>query len=166
MANAADLITVYRSADMNAGTDASAVHRALLNEGLGAVLLNDQTSGVVVGTWEVRVPSQEAARAEEIVGTMNQDEPAQLDASHEMDLVTIWELQGTTAELEAIGIMSILEASNIPVVVTGSSTLPNLSFRIQVPASDVDRATAVVKEAQAAGPAAAVEAERESEQIS
>ena len=85
------------------------------------------------------------------------------DPSPELDVVTIMELQGATGEVEALGLKSILDANDIPSVLVGTSTLPNLSFQIQVPASEVDRARAAIAEAQAAGPAAAVEAERESE---
>lgn len=87
----------------------------------------------------------------------------EVDPSPELDIVTIMELQGATGEVEAMGIKSILDASDIPNVMVGTSTLPNLSFFIQVPASEVERARATIAEAQAAGPAAAVEAERESE---
>jgi|SRR4051794_39362834 len=87
----------------------------------------------------------------------------QVDPSPELDVVTIMELQGATGEVEAMGIKSILDASDIPNVMVGTSTLPNLSFLIQVPGTDVERARATIAEAQAAGPAAAVEAERESE---
>src|SRR6478672_9947514 len=88
---------------------------------------------------------------------------AEVDPSPELDAVTIMELQGVTGEVEALALKSILDANNIPSVLVGTSTLPNLSFQIQVPATEVDRARAAIAEAQAAGPAAAVEAERESE---
>jgi hypothetical protein len=45
----------------------------------------------------------------------------------------------------------------------GSSTLPNLSFFVNVAQTDLERAQQAISEAIAAGPAAAVEAERESE---
>ncbi len=86
-----------------------------------------------------------------------------VDPSPELDVVTIMELQGATGEIEAMAVKGILDASNIPSVLVGTSTLPNLSFQIQVPGSEVDRARAAIAEAQAAGPAAAVEAEKESE---
>jgi len=87
----------------------------------------------------------------------------EVDPSPELDAVTIMELQGVSGEVEALALKSILDANNVPSVLVGTSTLPNLSFQIQVPASEVDRARAAIAEAQAAGPAAAVEAERESE---
>src|SRR3954451_4363569 len=87
----------------------------------------------------------------------------EVDPSPELDVVTIMELQGVSGEVEALSLKSILDASNIPSVLVGTSTLPNLSFQIQVPATEVDRARAAIAEAQAAGPAAAVEAEREGE---
>jgi hypothetical protein len=48
-------------------------------------------------------------------------------------------------------------------VVVGTSTLPNLGFEIQVAAADEQRARQAIEEARAAGPAAAAEAERETE---
>jgi len=88
---------------------------------------------------------------------------SEVDPSPELDAVTIMELQGVTGEVEALSVKSILDSNNIPSVMVGTSTLPNLSFMIQVPAAEVDRARAAIAEAQAAGPAAAVEAEREGE---
>jgi hypothetical protein len=46
-------------------------------------------------------------------------------------------------------------------VLVGSSTLPNLSFSVQVSKDDVERAQAALAEARAAGPAAAAEAAQE-----
>jgi hypothetical protein len=42
--------------------------------------------------------------------------------------------------------------------------MPNLSFFVQVAKADLEAARAAIAEAEAAGPAAAVEAERESEE--
>lgn len=161
-----DLITVYRSADMNARDDASAVREKLAAQGVHAEIAGDMVPGVVDGAWEVRVPADEAALAESIVATMNQDDPgsAGVDPSHELDTVPLIETQGTTGEMEAMAIQSILDANGIPAVLVGSSSLPSLSFVVSVAKADVERAQAALAEARAAGPAAAVEAEQQSEQ--
>jgi len=98
-----------------------------------------------------------------LVAQVDQDDPGRVDPSHELDMVTIAEVQGLTGEMEAMGIQSILDANGISAVLVGSSTLPNLSFAVQVPQADLERAQAALAEAQAAGPAAAAEGARESE---
>jgi len=158
-----DLVIVYRSADMNAEQDAAAIRNLLVKNGLDAQLFDDSAPGVIEGTWEVRVPRAEQSQAEALVLQVDQDDPGKVDPSHELDMVTIAELQGTTAEMEAIAIQSILDANGISAVLVGSSTLPTFSFAVQVPKDDVDRARAAIAEAQAAGPAAAAEAAEESE---
>jgi hypothetical protein len=158
-----DLVTVYRSADATAERDATAVYDMLAQGGIEAALCNDSVRGVVSGSWEVRVPVDDAARSEEMMAANGETGMGKLDPSPEFDAVTIMELQGATGEIEAMGIKSILDANEIPNVLVGASTLPNLSFLIQVPAAELERAQTAIREAQAAGPAAAVEAERASE---
>ena len=158
-----DFITVYRSADMNARQDATAVRDKLASQGVNAQLAGDMAPGVVDGTWEVRVPAAEASLAESIVGSMNQDDPGLVNPSRELDTVPLIHTQGATGEMEAMAIQSILDANGIPAVLVGASTLPNLSFQVRVAKADVERAQATLAEARAAGPAAALEAEQESE---
>lgn len=163
--NPADLVTVYRSADMNAETDATSVWKKLTANDVEAQLCDDTTPGVVMGSWEVRVPTGQAAEAEELVATMNQDDPGEVDTSRELDMVTLAEVQGATGELEALAMQSILDANGIRAVVVGASTLPNLSFQVRVAKTDFERARGAIAEAQAAGPAAAIEAEQEGERL-
>ena len=160
---ATDLVTVYRSADMNAEQDATAVRNLLIKNGVNAVLADHKTRGVVEGTWEVRVPESEVPQAEALVAQVDQDDPGGVDPSHDLDMVTIAELQGATGEMEAMAIQSILDANGISAVLVGASTLPNLSFAVKVAKDDVERAQAALAEARAAGPAAAAEAAQESE---
>jgi hypothetical protein len=164
MAANTETVTVYRSADSNAEQDATAVYNLLVKSGLNPELVDSDTPGVLVGSWEVRVPPDQSAAAESLVRTLNQDDPAQADPSHDLDMVTLRETQGATGELEAMSIRSILEANGIPCLLVGASTLPNLAFTIEVSNADLARAETVLAEAQAAGPAAAAEAERESEE--
>ena len=109
----------------------------------------------------MQVPEEQAEQAQSLVA-----EAAKIgttDTSSDLDMLVLRRTMGATGEMEALGIKSILDANGIPNVVVGNSTLPNLSFFVRVPRAEMERAEAVIAEAQAAGPAAAVEAERESE---
>jgi hypothetical protein len=163
MSMATDLVTVYRSADMNAEQDATAVRNVLIKNGIDAQLADDNARGVVEGTWEVRVPQSQAPQAEALIDQLDQDDPGGVDPSHDLDMVTLGEFQGATGEMEAMSIQSILDANGISAVLVGASTLPNLSFSVKVAKDDIDRAQAALAEARAAGPAAAAEAAQESE---
>jgi hypothetical protein len=158
-----ELVTVYRSADMNAEQDARGICNSLLASGIDARTFDSSAPGVLTGTWEVRVPAEQAGAAESLVSRMDQADPGRADPSRDLDMVTLRHLEGATGELEALAIRGILEANGIPCVVVGNSTLPNLAFLVNVAKIDAPRAEAALAEAQAAGPAAAVEAERESE---
>ena len=85
------------------------------------------------------------------------------DPSHELDLVTVYEGSGTTAEMEAIGIQAVLKAAGIRVVLGGETTFPNLPWSVHVPKADAGRALEVISEAKKSGPRAAAEAEAEHE---
>ena len=85
------------------------------------------------------------------------------DPSHALDLVTVYEGSGTTAEMEAIGIQAVLEAEGIRVVMGGETSFPNLPWSIGVSKADAPRALQVIEDAKKAGPRAAVEAEAEQE---
>ncbi len=61
-------------------------------------------------------------------------------------------------EMESINLKTLLEANGIPVVMSGASQMPNLPYELLVPVEQLERALAVIREAQAAGPAAAEEA--------
>src|SRR5687768_14090387 len=113
MSMATDLVTVYRSADMNAEQDATAVRNVLIRNEIDAQLADDNTPGVVEGTWEVRVPQSQMPQAEALIDQLDQDDPGGVDPSHNLDMVTIAELQGATGEMEAMGIQSILDANGI-----------------------------------------------------
>ena len=97
---------------------------------------------------------------------MEQEEPQSesLDTSHDRDAVTLFRSSNHDAELEAMEIHNLLEANGIPSVLVGASTIPSLAFEVQVPKADLEEARRVLAEAQAAGPAAAVEAEAASEE--
>jgi len=163
MAGEASLTTVYRSADANAETDATAIKNLLIKEGLNPVLVDDTVPGVLSGTWEVRVPTEESSIAEDVVSQVDQDEPGTPDPSAEFDMVPLTDSEGMLSEMEAISIKSILDASGITAVIIGTSQLPNLGFEVQVAEADLARARQIIAEAQAAGPAGAAEAESATE---
>ena len=70
---------------------------------------------------------------------------------------------GAMAEMETTAIQGILEANDIPFTVSGNSSLPVTEFGISVPVAYLEQAKRVLADAQAAGPAAAEQAEREGE---
>jgi hypothetical protein len=65
--------------------------------------------------------------------------------------------------MEAMGIKNVLESSGIAAVLVGDSVLPNFAFEVRVARDQVDRARVLIADAEARGPAAAIEAELESE---
>lgn len=85
------------------------------------------------------------------------------DASHELDLVPVFSSSNHDGEMEAVTIKGILEASDIPAILVGPSSIPSLEFQVQVPESRLDEARAILAEARSAGPKAAMEAELEFE---
>jgi hypothetical protein len=163
MSDQVDLVTVYRSGDSDSEDDADAVSRYLAANGLDAIVFDDDQAGVVKGSAEVRVPAHQVERAEALLPNFDPDAPLVADPSRDLDLTTIFSGMGTTAEMEAMAIKSVLEANGITCILVGDSALPNLEFQVQVPRLDEERAREILREATAAGPAAAAEAQRESE---
>ncbi len=95
---------------------------------------------------------------------MAQDPQPELDESSDFDMVTLFSSSNHDAEMEATSIHSMLQASGIPTVVVGPSVIPSLAFQVQVPRTYADEAERLLEEARAAGPEAAAEAERASEE--
>jgi hypothetical protein len=86
------------------------------------------------------------------------------DASHEMDMVTLFSSSSHDAEMEAMQIHGVMEANGISSIVVGTSTLPVLEFEVQVPRENLEEAQRILAEAQAAGPEGAAEAEAAGEE--
>lgn len=150
--------------DSNAEEDCETIVDMLTEQGLKAVMVDDTSPGVPEGTFEVRVPSADAARAEQLIAENPlADEVEEVDDSDNLDLETIYHAQGTLAEVESLGIRNLLESNGIAAVQVGNSVLPVMSFEVRVARDQVDRARDLIAEAQNAGPAAAEEAELESE---
>ena len=152
---------MFRSADHSAEEDAEDICDLLVESGLSPVVLRDDAIGVPSGTCEVRVPAEQATKADELITASAESEPEPGDPSHDLDVETIFDAVGTTAEMEAIGIRGVLEANGIPSVMVGPSVYPNLRFLVRVTKKDAARARQTLADARAAGPAAAEEAHRE-----
>jgi hypothetical protein len=156
MPDKAEFITVFRSADSTAEEDATNAREWLAQEGIDAILLGDDTPGVVEGTWEVRVAPSDQARAEAVLAApppQQEDEAEVSDEglSEDLDFVSIFSAQGVEAEMEAISIQSVLEANGIPCTVIGSSQIPSLPFEVRVPKSRVQEARSLLDEVRQAG---------------
>jgi len=77
------------------------------------------------------------------------------DPTHHLDAELIYEGQGPNAELEALGIRNVLEANGVNVFGSEVSPIPSLPVELRVPKDQVERAKAVLAEAEASGPEAA-----------
>jgi hypothetical protein len=156
-----DLVTVYRSMDADAKEDADCIQELLTDEGIQAVVLDDSAPGVPEGVFEVRVPSADAARAEELIAENPPSEEAEeVDDSPALDQETI---ASAASEMEAMSIKNLLESNGIAAVLVGDSVLPNFPFEVRVAHDQADRARLLIADAEKTGPAGAEEAERASE---
>lgn len=166
MTPGSEYVTVYRSADTDAEADANTARDRLVAAGLDAIVVGDDMPGVVVGTYEVRVPGTQAVQAEEILGPVPpeaDDEHTPIDPSHDLDLVAVFGSQAVDAELEAQAIRGILEANEIPAFIVGSAQIPVVPLEVRVPRSRLEEAREAIAHARESGPSAAEEEERESE---
>jgi hypothetical protein len=151
-------ITVFRSGDPSAQADATAAREYLTQAGIQAILLGDDAAGVIEGTWEVRVPPSDRARAEAIlearpVAELEEDETQvpQEGLSHDLDFVSFYGSRANDAEMEAVMIQSILESNGIPCVLIGSAQYPPLGYEVRVPKSRLEEAVALVEAARQSG---------------
>ncbi len=151
--------------DADAKEDAECIVEFLTDAGIRATLLSDAAPGVPEGVFVVRVPEEDAARAEELIAeNLLPDEGEELDDSPELNLETIYHAEASaTGELEAMGIKNLLDSNGIAAVLVGDSVLPNFPFEVRVAHDQVDRARMLIADARQTGPAAAEEAERASE---
>ena len=85
-----------------------------------------------------------------------------LDVSHDLDMVPVFSSTTVDSEVEGDLICGVLANTGIPAVLS-RSTFPNLGVSVRVPRGSLEEAQRLIAEAQAAGPDAAVEAERASE---
>jgi hypothetical protein len=163
MADDGELVTVFRSADSDAEEQAAAARDLLLQSGFSAEAFDDSTPGVPAGACEVRVPPEQQADAERLIDSQANSPGEPPDLSPDLDMVPVFTSDAAEAELLAMGIRSILDAHEIPSVVVSGAMFPSLPFEVRVPKNRLEEARQALGEAQEAGPAAAEEAERESE---
>lgn len=158
------VLTVFRSAETSAEQECSDIRALLEENGIPASMVGDDVQGVVDGSCEIRVAAKDADRASELIAALP-TETQEADPSHDLDLVSIYRSEATPiAEMEAMGLNAILNSNDIPSLVMGGSMMPNLPVEVRVASEDEAHARAVIAEAEAGGPAAADEAELESEQ--
>jgi hypothetical protein len=85
------------------------------------------------------------------------------EESHDLDLVTVFQSTGTTSDMEAMQVQSLLEASGIAAVVVSTEMLPNLPEEVRVAKEHETEAKRVIADALQAGAAGAAEAEKRTE---
>jgi len=86
-----------------------------------------------------------------------------LDISHDLDMVPVFSSSSVDSEVEGDLICGVLANTGIPAVLS-RSPLPNTGVSVRVPRAQLEEAQRLIAEAQAAGPEAAAEAERASEE--
>lgn len=163
-------VTVFRSADPSAGEDAAKVAQMLAEEGIPATVLDDNAPGVPEGAWEVRAAPEHLARAEELISRFLAENEAgngefeNVDASSDLDTVTVFRSGGTTSEMEAMAVKALLEASGISAILIGDSRFPNLPDEVRVAREHVTEAKRLIADARTVGSEGAEEAEASGEQ--
>jgi hypothetical protein len=92
-------------------------------------------------------------------------EPAagSVDISPELDLVTLYRSPAAGSEIEADIIRGILDSHGVPSLLLRVMGYPQLGCEVQVQRRNVREAERLIEEAKAAGPAAAMDAEKDSE---
>jgi len=150
MAGTQELVTVYRSMDPDAEEQCREVMETLGHAHIHAVLRSDKDPGVPEGVWEVQVRGGDSARAERIIAA-EPPAPEEVDPSHELDLVSIYE-SGTpiTGEVELMGIKALLESNGIATVSNSDSVQPELPFSLAVARDQVEEARRLIAEARSA----------------
>lgn len=157
-------VTVFRSADPDAREQAQAAREALQEAGISAEVFDDSQPGVPDGAFEVRSPAEQKDDAERLLESQKEVAPEPVDLSHDLDMVPVFVSESADAEMLATGIRSILEAQEIPSVVVAGTMFPSLPYEVRVPKARLEDARRAIIAAEAAGPEAAEEAERESEE--
>jgi len=163
MPASSDLVTVFRSMDDTAQEDCESIVELLSEEGISAIMVDDSAPGVPEGTYEVRVPAPDGARAEKLIEENSlPDEVEEVDDSSNLDLETVF----VSSEMQAMSIKNLLESNEIVAVLVGDSVLPNFPFEVRVAREQASRARKLIEDVENAGPEAAEEREAESEQES
>jgi hypothetical protein len=165
MSASADLVTVYRSMDASAKEDCETLVDMLRDEGISAAMVDDDSPGVIEGTYEVRVPARDAAKAEKLIAENPlPDEVEEVDNSSELNLETVFHVEGSgsLAEMQAMNVKNLLESNGLSAVLVGDSVLPNFPFEIRVAREQADLARRLIADAEESGPIEPDEVERQS----
>ena len=93
-----------------------------------------------------------------------EDYEGRVNTSHELDMVPIYRSSTVDAEIEAGIIRGVLDSHGIPSLMLRAVGYPSLGFEVRVHFENLREAERLIEEAKAAGPAAAVEAEKASEE--
>lgn len=91
-------------------------------------------------------------------------EEGSVNTSHELDMVTLYRSSTVDAGIEADIIRGILDSHGIPSLKSRAMGYPSLGFQVLVNRANFRNAERLIEEAKAAGPGAALEAERASEE--
>ena len=89
-----------------------------------------------------------------------------MSPSDSVDLVLVLDTDGTPLEvtdMEATSLQTLLGANGIEAVIAGAEMMPNLPYRLQVPADQARQAAEIIAEARSAGSEGADEAEQAGE---
>lgn len=156
-------VVVFRSAEHSAAEESAAVQDLLGQAGIAAEVIGDDQPGVPVGSCEVRVPASDAARAEQLIASESSETDFSGDASHDLDLVTVFTSDKHTSEVEAMAVQGMLQANGIQSVLVGGVEFPSLPIEVRVPSTEREEALRLIAESEAAGPEGAEEAEESSE---
>jgi hypothetical protein len=156
MTDEVEFITVFRSGDPTAKQDAEKARERLGKGGIRAIVLGDETPGVVEGSWEVRVPPADRARAEALVDLPapqleDESEVTTEGQSHDLDFVSLATFDGPAAEMQSMLLRSALEGNGIPCAVIGIAQIPSLGFEVRVPKTRLEEALTIVAGADQSG---------------
>jgi len=145
MAASPDLVTVYRSMDATAKDDCESIIEMLSEEHISAVMVDDSAPGVPEGTYAVRVPKRDAAKAEKLIEENPlPDEVEEVDDSSALDLETVF----VAPEMEAMSVKNLMESNGIAAVLVGDSVLPNFPFEVKVAREQVVRARKLLEDVE------------------
>ncbi|HLG96207.1 MAG TPA: hypothetical protein VKX49_07845 [Bryobacteraceae bacterium] len=147
----ADLVTVYRSMDSDAEEASAAIRDLLVSRGIAAEVADDSAPGVPEGAFEVRTPSADSERAEQLIAE-NFSDASKGDASAALNLETVFHSEGgTSSEFEAMSVKNLLEYNGVNAVLVGDSVLPNLAFEVKVPHHQLQLARELIAQAEQSG---------------
>ena len=94
----------------------------------------------------------------------HREDEGPVDTSHELDMVTLYRSSTVDSGIEADIIRGILDSHAIPSLVLRAAGYPSLGFQVRVHRENLRQAERLLEDAKAAGPGAALEAEKASEE--